>query len=99
MWRRVLSTFKNNRCAGCGLMIAAEDLDHDDDPRPFKRQKTLCMDQELLEIFNATIGLGRTLLQPMVWENDLPKLPQLSCMKDHCEDISMSSSAAALAVY
>jgi hypothetical protein len=42
-------------------MIAAEDLDHDDDPRPFKRQKTLCTDQELLEIFNATIGLGRTL--------------------------------------
>jgi len=61
MWRRVLSTFKNNRCAGCGLMIAAEDLDHDDDPHPFKRQKTLCTDQELLEIFNATIGLGRTL--------------------------------------
>jgi hypothetical protein len=85
-------------------MIAAEDLDHDDDPRPFKRQKTLCKktlctDQELLEIFNATTGLGRTLLQPMVWENDLPKLPQLSCMKDHCEDISMSSSAATLAAY
>jgi len=39
-------------------MIAAED--HDDDPRPFKRQKTLYTDQELLEIFNATAGLERT---------------------------------------
>jgi len=71
-WRHILSTLKNNRfeCPCYGLLIAAEDLDHDEDLHPFKRQKTFCTDKELLEIYNVTAGIDRTSLQPVVKGND-----------------------------
>jgi len=99
MWRRVLSTLKINRCAGYGCILVPEDLDHDENPAPYKRHKTLYTDQELLEIFNVTTGLDSTSLQPMECDNDLPKLPQLPCMKNRHEDISLSCQVEVLAAY
>ena len=99
MWRRVLSILKINRCAGYGCILVPEDLDHDENPAPYKRHKTLYTDQELLEIFNVTTGLDSTSLQPMECDNDLPKLPQLPCMKNRYEDISLSCQVEVLAAY
>ena len=99
MWRRVLSTLKINRCAGYGCILVPEDLDHDENPAPYKRHKTLYTDHELLEIFNVTTGLDSTSLQPMDCDNDLPKLPQLPCMKNRYEDISLSCQVEVLAAY